>query len=60
MGLAPISPLAGALPWATTAKGVGAVVGTVVVVVVAVARAAVIGTATAVPYIGVAAFVAIQ
>ena len=54
MGLAPISPFIGALPWATTAKGEGGgVVGAVVVAV-----AAAIGTATAVPYIGLAAFFA--
>ena len=51
MGLAPISPLIGALPWATTAKGErGVVVGAVVV-----AAAAAIDTATAAPYIGFAA-----
>ena len=55
MGLAPISPLTGALPWATTAKGESGAVGGAVVEV---AGAAAIGTATAVPYIGVAAFVA--
>ena len=58
MGLAPISPLSGALPWATTVKKVGAVVGTVVVATVVVAEAAAIGTATAELYIGAAAFVA--
>ena len=58
MGLAPISPLGGALPWATPARKVGAVVGTVELVAAVVAEAAAIATATAVPYIGVAAFVA--
>ena len=54
MGLAPISPLTGALPWATTAKGEGGAV----VAAVEVATAAAIGTATAAPYIVLAAFVA--
>ena len=59
MGLAPISPLTGALPWATTAKGEGgAVVGAVIVCAVVVAVAAAIGTATVVPVICVAAFIA--
>ena len=55
MGLAPISPMIGALPWATTAKGtwIGAVVGCVVVAV-----AAAVDTATASPHIDIAAFVA--
>ena len=58
MDLASISPLTGALPWATTAKGEGAVVGTAVVCAVVVVFAAAIGTATTVGYVGVAAFVA--
>ena len=52
MGLAPISPLAGALPWATTAigEGYGAAVWYVVV--------GAISIATAAPYVGYAAFIA--
>ena len=50
MGLAPISPLAGALPWATTA--IGEIFGAVGLVVVVGA----IHMATTPPYIGLAAF----
>ena len=49
MGLAPISPAAGALPWATTAIGEG--YGAAVWYVVAIA----IAIATAAPYVGYAA-----
>ena len=52
MGLAPISPLAGALPWATTA--IGDVYGAAVWYVTAGA----INIATAAPYTGLAAFAA--
>ena len=54
MGLAPISPLPGALLWATTARGwYGVVVGAAVV-----AAAEAIDIATAAGYVGIAALVA--
>ena len=58
MDFASISPLTGALPWATTVKGEGLVVCIAVVCAVVVVFVAAIGTATTVGYVGVATFVA--